>query len=162
MGACACKGHYYYRCARRTYVGDCVFDKYIREDEIEQYLLEHIISECHRYNVSAQKQSRKPKPDVAGIKRRIEKLKDLYLSDLILKEDYESEFIALRAALEDAQATTMPEVVQIDTDALTNALKSYHALDRTLKKELWGKMVSEIIAYADGTFSFTLRHTKRV
>ena len=160
MTACACKGHYYYRCTRRAYVGDCKFDKYIREDEIEQYLLENLLKKCHEYNTSVTKRANsKPKVDEAAIKRKLDKLKDLYLSDLILKEDYENEFKSLLAALDDAQSVVTAEPELIDIEALRNAMSAYASLDKPHKKQLWGMILGGVTVNADETFSFTLRNT---
>ncbi len=159
MTACVCKGHYYYRCTRRATVGDCAFDRYIREDEIEQYLLENIIKECNAYNITARSKNHKPRIDESAIKRKMEKLKDLYISDLILRDDYERDFIALKAALDEAQAMPTAVPVQIDTEAIRAAMSVYGKLDRPHKKEFWSKQISNITIRPDLSISFILRNT---
>lgn len=160
MTACVCKGHYYYRCTRRAFVGDCGFDKYVREDAIEAYLIENILKHCAEYNAAAMEGIKnKPQIDDAGIKRKMAKLKDLYLSDLIMKDEYERDYVALRAALDEAQNAIAPEPVLIDVEAVRRAMATYAELDRPRRKEFWSRALRKIIARSDGSFSFTLRNT---
>lgn len=146
---------------RNTYVGDCGNADYIREDAIEQWMLEHLVADVQKYNVSAKKKREKrPLVDEVGIKRKMSKLKDLYLSDLIEKDEYESSYNELRAVLFSAQKQQEETEGQIiDIGELRGALRIYGTLDRQQQKEFWGRVVRKIKAEQDGTFSFTLRNT---
>lgn len=160
MTACVCKDIYYYRCTRRVTVGDCGFDRYVREDEIEKYLIEHLLMACHEYNVTASTKARnKPKVDEAAIKRKLERLKDLYISDLIQRDDYERDYLMYTAALEDAQGASTAAPILIDTEAIKAAVSAYAGLDRPRKKEFWSGILSTLSVLPDGAFSFDLRHT---
>lgn len=159
MGACVCKGFYYYRCVRRAFVGDCGFNKYIREDEIEAYMIENLLRKCREYNIIAKEAAKnRPTVDEAAIRRKMAKLRDLYLSDLIVKEDYEREYVALRDTFAEAQAMP-PEPTLIDLAAMKSAVEEYHNLDRPRKKEFWSCEIGRIMADSNGEFSFTLRNT---
>lgn len=158
MTACVCKGNYYYRCTRRTYVGDCTFAPYVREDALEAYLLENILRKCAEYNIAAsEEKSRKPQVDEAAIKRKMTKLKDLYLSDLIGRDEYERDYVSLRATLEEAQKMNPPTPVLFDLGEMQSAVATYMELDRPQRKEFWSRVLQRVYVNDDMTFSFTLR-----
>lgn len=160
LTACVCKGHYYYRCTRRAFVGDCGFYKYMREADIEDYLVRNILSACDEYNIAAASAAKnKAKVDESSIRRKMDKLKDLYISDLILKEDYERDYLPLRAALDDARKNTITaKPALIDTKAITDAIASYTGFDRLRKKEFWSRILKDITINSDLSISFTLRN----
>lgn len=153
------KGHHYYRCARHTAVGDCDFNKYVREATIEEYLIANILKECaeHNANITAASRNR-PLIDEVGIKRKMAKLKDLYLSDLIEKAEYERDYLALRAALDDAQALPKPQPALIDIEAMRVMIKAYEGLTRMEKKEFWSRVLVGVSVTKDAGVSFTLRN----
>lgn len=154
-----CKGTHYYRCARHIAVGDCDFNRYVRESAIEEYLMTHILEECAVQNARvAEAKKRSPRIDEVSIKRKMDKLKDLYLSDLIEKTDYERDYLALKAALNESKALTQPTPALIDTDAIRNVMNAYKGLERPEKKEFWSRVLSNISVRKEGGISFTLRH----
>lgn len=85
------------------------------------------------------------------------KLKDLYLSDLIDRDEYERDYTELRQTLEKVQEAE-PPAKPIDVEYVRSAIAMYDDLERPEKKEFWMRIVKEIIAYPDGTFSFVLRN----
>lgn len=159
LTAAFCKGHHYYRCGRHIAVGDCYFNKYVRESMIEEYLMANILKECADYNANITAASRnRPHIDEVGIKRKMAKLRDLYLSDLIEKADYERDYLALRAALDDAQASSQPTPSLIDLEAMRVMVKAYQGLNRMEKKEFWSRVLVGISVTKDSSISFTLRN----
>lgn len=165
-GACGCsltsvfcKGHHYYRCGRHIAVGDCDFNKYVREAAIEEYLIANILEECavHNANITAAARNR-PHIDEVGIKRKMTKLKDLYLSDLIQKAEYERDYLTLRAVLDDAQALSQPTPALIDIEAMRVMIKAYEGLNRMEKKEFWSRVLAGASVANGGGVSFTLRN----
>lgn len=157
-GVCG-KGHHYYRCAERVFVGTCQNKKLMREDKIEAYLIEHIIQKCRDYNIEVERQRKaQPKNDEALLRRKMIKLKDLYLNDLIEKADYERDFLAIRAQLEAIDKTK--EIVQepIDIDKMQDALDMYSTMDSTEKRAFWSLIIKEIVVSNGQILSFTLRN----
>ena len=86
------------------------------------------------------------------------KLKDLYLNDLIEKPEYEKDYTALRAELDEIQKQKDSKPVPIDIEALRDVFVMYHSLDRTERRAFWSTIIKEIQSYSNGSFSFTLRH----
>lgn len=158
MSGIVCKDFYYYRCNKHTFTGNCPNSKYIRESHVEQWLLERVVSECDAYNSKiTQERTERPRIDDAGIRRKMSKLKDLYLSDLIDRDEYERDYTELKQKLEKAQEAE-PPAKPIDVEYVRSAIAMYDDLERPEKKEFWMRIVKEIIAYPDGTFSFVLRN----
>lgn len=92
-----------YRCQFHMNYGDTVCDnrRIITEEAIEQWLLDNLLKELDAYNLAIEAEEKKitPTVDTAGIKRKMEKLKDLYLNDLIDRDAYERDYTALRLSL---------------------------------------------------------------
>ena len=86
------------------------------------------------------------------------KLKDLYLSDLIDRDEYERDYSELRLSLEKAKEEA-PPAEPVDTDYVRSALNMYERLERSEKKEFWMRTIREIIIHPDSSISFTLRNT---
>ncbi len=159
MSGMVCKEHYYYRCNDHVYIGGCPYEKNIREDYIERWLSEHIVSECDRYNTQAiRARAERPRIDEVCIRRKMTKLKDLYLSDLIDRDEYERDYSELRLSLEKAKEE-VPPAEPVDTDYVRSALNMYERLERSEKKEFWMRTIREIIIHPDSSISFTLRNT---
>lgn len=144
----------YYKCP--SYAGrSCVHRRREREDDLEQYMVDHIISRCIDYNVEIAQQnaSNQPTVDKAAIKRKMEKLKDLYLSDLIERDVYVKDYTSLRKQLE---APEPEEKEQIDVDALRSTMDVYGNLEPSERREFWMRTVKKISVSNDGEINFEL------
>lgn len=144
----------YYKCP--SYAGrSCVHRRREREDDLEQYMVDHIISGCIGYNVEAAQQnaSNQPTVDKAAIRRKMEKLKDLYLSDLIERDVYVKDYTSLRKQLE---APEPEEKEQIDVDALKSTMNVYGGLEPSERREFWRRTVKKISVSNDGEINFEL------
>lgn len=143
----------YYRChapivAKET----CTHRSRIREDAIERYLLDNLPDLLDYYNFSIiQKAKKKRGPDKAQIKRKMDKLKDLYLSDLIDKETYSEDYNALRSALIEIEQEE--KVVPLDTTAVRSAMEMYDDLTRVGKKTFWTRILDRIEVGHNGEIS---------
>ena len=82
----------------------CEMPKQINQEKFEKWLLDNIEYEAQRYNASVdQRKKSLPKKtiDTAKVMAKIEKLKDLYINDLLPKDIYERDYKALSALLSD-------------------------------------------------------------
>ena len=151
----------YYRCTRYEKLHLCPHKKRTSELVLEQWLLENLTSSYKQYNFDL-RQRAKAKPiqiDEVKIKRKMEKLKDLYLNDLIDRESYERDYTALRDELRKIYAPKEQLPEPIDIPAIESALSAYEWLTREEKKEFWGRIVGEITITNDDHFFVTpLRH----
>ena len=85
----------------------------------------------------------------------MDKLRALYLSDLIELPDYEREYTALRDALSVAQEAERQIGQFVDIAHLRDLLSAYTTLDRQRQKEFWTRIISKIIITNDDDFSIT-------
>lgn len=152
--AYVCKNIYYYRCSHRINTGQCDFAKHTREDVIERKLLDGFLTAAEKFNAELLSCRTAPSIDRSGIKRKMDKLTDLYMHDLISRDKYEAEYRELQAVL----SVPDPEEQRlIDIGAARSALEMYGQLDRAGQKEFWSRTVKEIVLRPDGSISFTLR-----
>ncbi len=121
----------------------------IREAEIEKYLLNNFKTLAIDF-VGKNKVIKKQKSNVdekkRKIKLKIQRLKDLYLDDLISKEDYKKDYIKYNKELEDLK---QPEIIQKDYSYLENLLNQnifeiYSTFNIEEKRKIWLKIIDKI------------------
>lgn len=145
-------GTHYYRCPKAANDATCSNSHHVREDVVEAYLLEHLMGEVEDVRLRL-KEKRRSDPDPAAIRRKMDRLTDLHLSDLITREKYEQEFRALQAALVAAESVKRPP----DVKEYQDALRAYNDLSRLGRRAFWNTAI-ERIECADGApLSFALR-----
>ena len=147
----------YYRC--QAHINRlCEMKKQANQDKLEQYLLENISSLAEAYNFSIkEKKKNKPKAktDIAKIKEKLEKLKDLYLNGLILKEMYEKDYLALAKTLEEAEKNFAEEPKPINTSFFKDFHNIYNSLDKEGRKALWSRIIKKIVVTESGDYIVT-------
>lgn len=147
------KVYKYYRCRTHTLdPADCPHILRIREDVLEDYLLREFEGIAEKYYSKSKTAEKKPPKTAEQIKRKMQKLKDLYLSDLIEIEEYKKDYTELKQQL----AAINPEPIkEFDLETLRRELKEYPDLDRQAKKEFWVRTIQRIDADNDGAFFVT-------
>ncbi len=151
----------YYRCTKYEKLHLCPHKKRTSELVLEQWLLDNLISSFEAYNLSIKKGDSLAHPpiDEIKIKRKMEKLKDLYLNDLIDRDTYERDYTALRNELRAANLPSARPPQPINIPAIQTALLAYSKLSRQNKKEFWSKTISQITITNDDHFFVTpFRH----
>lgn len=147
------KGIAYYSCYNHDEKGHhvCANSKHLPEHKIEAFLLENLEKSALQYN-AAISQTQKPQKDETKIRKKMEKLKDLYLDDLISRQVYERDYRALEMEL---NAYT-PVVTPIDINALRSAVNAYSTLSMPSKKAFWSRTLKRIEIDASGQLFLTL------
>lgn len=141
----------YYRC-QYTALGRCSHTKWVREEKLEEWLLKNLVSVAEVHNVQLLKMSKPKKTVDAGkIKAKMEKLKDLYLSDLIDRDVYERDYLNLKRELASSTKET-PKIAPIDIDNIKSVLSVYKGLDKSSKKEFWSRIIKRIVVNNNGDF----------
>lgn len=90
--------------------------------------------------------------DTENLRRKMKKLQDLYLNDLIEREDYEKEYSLLRDQLREASTPAPKLPSPVDIEEIKNMLAAYRQLNRKEQKEFWGRLVGEITITNDEHF----------
>lgn len=134
----------YYRCNYSSLQKEnCSHRKRIREETIEKYLIENMEWLLSEYNMKIAKKAKKSTTDTKeSIKRKMEKLKDLYLSDLIEKDAYADDYKTLRDEL--ILLEREEKVVPIDTSKILPAISLYDELTPLGKKSFWARILDHI------------------
>ena len=144
--------YYYYRCNQHFQRGRCSHNKSVREDVIEKWLFDNLESELRRVRLewevkAAEKKKAALRTDKAALKRKLSKLKELYVNELIDIEEYKKDYEIYTAALR--QVPEPAAEAPPDFEAVENLLQSdfkniYESLTREEKRTLWRSVISEI------------------
>lgn len=145
----------YYRCPAHT-MQICEMPSQINQTKLEKWLFENVCYEAEQYNLHIENRRKISAPktvDTSAIMRKIEKLKDLYLNDLIPKELYERDYISLSKALSDAEKAVAKEEKLVDMKQFENFHEVYGQLSEESKKAFWSRALRKISVSKDGHFS---------
>ncbi len=153
---------HYYRCNQTVDVRGCIHHKLMNEKKLEKWLLEHVEDEMRcaiaAYHSEAAKQE-KPCVDRAVIKRKLARLKDLYVNDMIDMESYKKDYDAYTLQLAEIPEPAKPK---FDIKALQEFLDLdfktfYESLDREERRSFWRGIVMKI--YVDARNNITISFT---
>lgn len=150
--------YYHYRCSSAVNAGTCRHRKTINEKELEQWLLENLERRIQAYQaVYRVKPLKREKPagNRANLKRKLSRLKELYVDGHIRMEEYQADYERYTA-----QLAAIPEP-EVQTDALSAQQKLmssdfqalYVSLDRERRRALWRSIVKEIRVNAQNVVS---------
>ncbi len=149
---CKTGNFYYYRCNQHFQRGKCRHNRSMRESSIEKWIFENLESELNRikleWEVNAAKKKRSStQTDKATLKRKLSKLKELYVSELIDIEEYKKDYDIYTAALQkisEPVAETPPDFSAVERLLQSDFKNIYETLTREEKRTLWRSVISEI------------------
>lgn len=147
-----CPGHYQQKgCCNRTN---------IRETAIEAYLISTVDDHFAQYKISCDSVSANTaresdsSAEIAKLKRKLSKLKELYLNDLISLDDYRSDYAPINERISSLQQSSKPPKKHLPIENIERILnkdwkKSYEQLSRAEQRAFWRMVLSEIRVYPD-------------
>lgn len=145
----------YYRCRTRMLDSSaCSHVHRVREDDVESYLLAEIERIANDYHARYRKAEKKPAISADKIKKKMRKLKELYLADLISMEECREDYENLKRSMEMIESTSTPK---FDAAALKASLAEYPKMSKQQKKEFWTRTIKRIDADDSGAFFVTPR-----
>ena len=152
---------YYYRCNQHFQRGRCSHKSEIREDVIEKWLFDNLESELNRVRIewevkAAERKKNILRTDKATLKRKLTKLKELYVNELIDIEEYKKDYDIYTSALRQLPEPT--EESPPNFEAAEKLLRSdyrniYDTLTREEKRTLWRSVISEIRIDSDNNIT---------
>jgi DNA invertase Pin-like site-specific DNA recombinase len=144
----------YYRCTRYEKTHLCSHKKRTSERTLENWLLHNLPAKIEEYNVTlqAQEKANKAGKDIAKINHKLNKLKELYLNDLISIDDYKSDYSALKEDLIKAYSSQTEHKKPIDVRKITELLSKYPDLSSAGKKEFWSRILKKIVITQNDDF----------
>lgn len=151
MGGMTSSGYVYYRCNR--HIDGLCPGKNVPQAKLEKYLLSQLIPEMENVNVTI-RQKQKKAVNVSQLRKKQDKLTDLYMNDLVSREKYAADFQAIQKAIDEAERQPKP----INTDEVKTILEAYHTLSDTGKKAFWSNLLKKVVPTDDG-FHFDLNYT---
>lgn len=145
-------GIIYYRCNQHLQRGKCTHNRSAREDRVEQWLFEHLKEELERnkleWELSETKRKRNSSAnDKAALKNKLNKLKELYVNDLIDMEEYKKDYEIYSAALNQIpkeQNEDRPDFEAIEKILESDFKEIYKTLTREEKRTVWRSVIKEI------------------
>lgn len=146
------RGYIYYRCSQHFQRGRCTHNHSAREDVIEAWLFDHLGEEIEKYEVAWNVQAAERKRTASSIdrsvlRRKLTKLKDLYMNDLIdideYKKDYET-YTAALSALEEPEEEKHIDLSGVRRIISHDFREIYDSLTREEKRTLWKNTLKEI------------------
>ena len=143
-----------YRCQRAKREQNCTNKYTISEKGIlEAYLLANIKNELSKYKISYEvKQANKDIQDLQNrlikARNKLDKLKDLYLDDLIDKDAYRAEYARLNGIISDLE-NEINNDSDLDIDSINKILSLdfesiYHTLKPNEKRYIWQSIIDYI------------------
>lgn len=148
------KCYKFYRCQRAKREKNCTNQYTISEKGIlETYLLNHIKEELKSYKISYEvKKASVNTTDIASqlvkCRNKLEKLKDLYLDDLIDKTSYKAEYARLNTMIADLEkeldADTDIDINTVDTILSMDFEGIYETLQPNEKRYMWQSIIDYI------------------
>lgn len=148
---------YVYRCNRAFIDKMCTNRHILSENKVEKYLLDNLGMLLYEYMIDVETRQKKQKDhtkDIANIKKKMNKLKDLYLDELIQRDEYEISYKDLESKLNEYSKIKPIQVpVAIKQLIGINIKEHYTTLDRTQKQALWQSIIKRIEFKEDMSFS---------
>lgn len=158
-----------YNCRGRYNNGDCTNGVNVREVVIEDYLLNNIDAELERYVCELEELRSSTLPtknfqeERAKLKKKLSRLKDLYVDDIIDLELYRKDYEALTAqldALDIEECKTAPSVPRGDRllSVFTSGWQDmYSQLTRPERQAFWRTVIDKLYIHPTRQISVSFR-----
>ena len=132
------------------------------ERTIEEWLFKNILNELDKhkeeydFRVAEQQKQKKagaPEKAVAKIKKKLEKLKNLYVNDLIDLDDYKKDYDDLNRQLADLEAQIAEEEAPVNIEAIKKLLSGtteeiYQSLTAEARRQFWRSFIDHITVHS--------------
>jgi DNA invertase Pin-like site-specific DNA recombinase len=150
-----------YRCNWHYRDKTCPNNYNITEKMIERRLLEQIKPELEKYLLTIDIKTKEYKStasiDIGKINKKLEKLRDLYMDDLIDKDHYKTEYERLTKLLQEKEKVEKPRI--IDEKSIQQFLSMdieliYKDLTKAERRRLWLSIIDHVVVNRE-TFEIT-------
>lgn len=156
----------YYTCPTRYVMGGtCKNSVCLGERKIEAYILESLDGEMEHWKLEyertkASSKGANHKAEVASLKAKLSKLKDLYLNDLITLDEYKADKEAFEARIngfiEQDRPARKPNFEALEAALPSHWQDGYKEMGAEEKREFWRIALKEIRVYPDRHIEFDL------
>lgn len=147
-----CTGYVYYRCEHYTNRRMCNHDKGYSEKRMEEWLFAHLGEELERCRLEwdvreAERRKSAVSIDRAAVKRKLSRLKELYVNEVIDLDDYRRDYELYTAQLAERPTPTQeqrPNFEAVEAILSQDYRAIYDSLDAAEKRTLWRSVIKEI------------------
>lgn len=140
---------YYYRCSEAMIYRRCEHTHSIREERLERWMLDNVAEKLDSYIAEYKFTAKKNPHDNARIKRKIEKLKELFLNDLISIEQYKADRAELESQI--VEETAPKDFTELQSRFSRDFRSVYNTFSREQRQMFWRGTVDTIELDADNT-----------
>ncbi len=152
LAAYQARGRAYYRCNQHFQRGRCNHNSSTPETAVEAWLFQNLGRVFHEWRAEwevkeAQRKRTAASIDRAAVRRKLSRLKDLYLNEAIELEEYKRDYESLTALLDDRPALPPPKrpnFEAVEAFLSQDFRQVYDALEREEKRTLWRSIIKEI------------------
>ena len=147
-----------YRCPKhyQRKAGKCINAKVVAESVMERYLLENLSSMISKTVIEYEEKARPARDQsakIAKLRNRADRLKELFLNDLISIEEYKADKEVILSKIEAAQAEQI-SAPEVNTEALAQIQKMditeiYAGMSAEEKRRFWRAIIKTIWFSAD-------------
>jgi DNA invertase Pin-like site-specific DNA recombinase len=141
------RGYLYYRCVNAVVERRCDNRMSINEKHIEEWLVRNIKDKIKKRIKEIRVTGRRKKPlaDKEKTQRKIERVKELFLNELITLEEYKSRTQEIEAQLDaDIKIHTAIDTKAIEKLLTMDFVTVYDKLDRLGRQGFWRQIIREI------------------
>ena len=148
------RGRAYYRCNQHFQRGRCIHNSSTPEATVETWLFQNLGRVFHEWRAEWKvKEAQRKRTaadrgiDRAAVRRKLSRLKELFLNEVIDLEEYKRDYETLTALLEEAPAprpTPQPNFEAVEAFLSQDFRQMYDALERDEKRTLWRSIIKEI------------------
>ena len=143
----------YYRCPQHYSRRTCDHKKQIRETAVEEWLFTFLGDELKKQRLEwdikeARRRQTAASIDRAAIRRKLSRLKELYVNEMIDLEEYRRDYELYTAQLAERTAPSAeeerPNFEAVEAILASGFRKIYDGLERGEKRTLWRSVIKEI------------------
>ena len=149
-----------YNCYNKYFRSACSNGVNMRETEIEEYLIGHVDAVLSEYITKAEiadcAAPQNTEQDIVKARKKLSKLKDLYINDLIDIEAYRKDFTALNQEIEtlSAEPPAKRDFTSLKQLFGENWKELYSQMTRTDKQLFWRSTLEKIVVAEDRKITF--------
>lgn len=157
---------YYYNCTSHYMSGSsCDNNTNLGERRIEEFLVATIRDKMEQMKVAAEKlheatAERDYKNEIAALRSKLGKLKDLYLNDLISLDEYKADQESYKQKIEDLEkkdvAHEKPNFEAAERLLANGWEAAYYSMNKEQKQEFWRILIKEIRIFKDKHIEYEL------
>lgn len=145
--------------------GDCNNRVCMNEKDIERYILDTLegkvrAKKSELETIAAAREGKGYKQEISAVRGKLNRLKELYINDLITMDEFKADRAALTERLnyliEIDQPVTPPNMDALDAALAVGWREKYLELGKEDKREVWRTMLREIRVYPDRRIEFDL------